>query len=90
MKKRDLICESLSSFGLQVKKPEGAFYAPARADFYEPQKFLEDLYHDHGIVVYNGSWFGMNGYLRFSFSSTLENIGKGLERISKAIKDIKK
>jgi aspartate/methionine/tyrosine aminotransferase len=73
-------------FGITVE-PTGAFYVLANA-----KKFSEDSYklafdileHAH-VGVTPGIDFGANaeGYIRFSYANTLENIEEGLDRIKK-------
>ena len=73
-------------FGITVE-PTGAFYVLANA-----KRFSEDSYkmafdvleHAH-VGVTPGIDFGANaeGYLRFSYANTLENIAEGMDRIEK-------
>jgi aspartate/methionine/tyrosine aminotransferase len=73
-------------FGITVD-PTGAFYVLANA-----KRFSEDSYklafdileHAH-VGVTPGIDFGANaeGYLRFSYANTLENIAEGMDRIEK-------
>jgi aspartate/methionine/tyrosine aminotransferase len=73
-------------FGITVE-PTGAFYVLANA-----KRFSEDSYklafdileHAH-VGVTPGIDFGANaeGYIRFSYANTLENIEEGLDRIEK-------
>jgi aspartate/methionine/tyrosine aminotransferase len=73
-------------FGITVE-PTGAFYVLANA-----KRFSEDSYklafdileHAH-VGVTPGIDFGANaeGYIRFSYANTLENIQEGLDRIEK-------
>ncbi|MES0349308.1 MAG: pyridoxal phosphate-dependent aminotransferase [Desulfobacteria bacterium] len=73
-------------FGITVE-PTGAFYVLANA-----KRFSEDSYklafdileHAH-VGVTPGIDFGANaeGYIRFSYANTLENIEEGMDRIEK-------
>jgi aspartate/methionine/tyrosine aminotransferase len=73
-------------FGITVE-PTGAFYVLANA-----KKFSEDSYRlafdileNAHVGVTPGIDFGANaeGYLRFSYANTLDNIAEGLDRIER-------
>jgi len=78
-KRRDFLYSSLSDLGVEAHKPEGAFYMPVK--FSNPQRFVEDLFYDYGVIVYNCEWFGLQNYLRFSFTTSLGRIEEGIKRI---------
>src|SRR3990172_3681122 len=78
-------------FGIKVL-PTGAFYVLANA-----KKFSENSYEfafkilrEAKVAVTPGIDFGTNaeGYLRFSYSNSIENIKEGMRRIEKFIKKI--
>lgn len=77
-KRRDLIYDGIKKLGLQVWKPEGAFYVFVTIK--NPQKVMEDLYYKHNVVVYNGEWFGKKDRIRFSYALDEGKIIEGLKR----------
>jgi aspartate/methionine/tyrosine aminotransferase len=77
-------------FGITVP-PTGAFYVFANARHicrYSYQLAFDILEKAH-VGVTPGIDFGSNGegYLRFSYANSLENIAKGLDRIEQYLKD---
>ncbi len=69
----------LKEFGLDLWKPEGAFYLFPKMN--DPQKVMQDLYYLYNVIVYNGEWFGDSERVRFSFATSWENIKEGLKRV---------
>ena len=77
-------------FGI-TKEPTGAFYVFANAkhisdDSYQLALDILDKAH---VGVTPGIDFGQNGegYLRFSYANSLENIAEGLDRIERYLAD---
>ena len=72
-------------FGLAVE-PEGAFYVFVNAKHLTTNSYdlAFEILEKAGVGVTPGIDFGRNaeGYLRFSYANSLENIKEGLERIS--------
>ncbi len=72
-------------FGLTVE-PEGAFYVFVNAKHLTTNSYdlAFEILEKAGVGVTPGIDFGRNaeGYLRFSYANSLENIKEGLERIS--------
>jgi len=73
-------------FGITVE-PTGAFYVLANAKSFSEDSYklaFDILEHAH-VGVTPGIDFGANaeGYIRFSYANTLENIEEGLDRIEK-------
>jgi aspartate/methionine/tyrosine aminotransferase len=68
--------------------PDGAFYAfPNITGTGQSSKDLADLLlNDAGVACLSGTAFGSygDGYLRFSYAASLENIEEALSRIRKA------
>ncbi len=75
--------------GLSVKKPDGAFYLYVNIEKIEKDslKFCEKLLEYTGVAVVPGAAFGLDGYFRFSFATSLENIIEGINRIEKFVKE---
>jgi len=91
--RRNLIVKSLNEIpGFSVKMPKGAFYAfPNVKKLGKPSKELADyLLYEAGVCTLSGTAFGEygEGYLRFSYATSKENIIEGLKRVKQAIEKI--
>jgi len=87
-RRRDAIVAGLNSIpGFRCSTPAGAFYAfPNVSGTGLSSKALEDLLMtEAGVSCLSGSAFGSygDGYLRFSYANSLENIEEALSRIRK-------
>ncbi len=87
-KRRDAIVKGLNSIpGFHCLSPAGAFYAfPSVKGTGISSKELADLLlNEAGVACLNGTAFGMHGdgYIRFSYANSLENILDAIERIRK-------
>jgi aspartate aminotransferase len=71
--------KKLAEFGLEVSKPEGAFYLFPKMK--NPSKVVSDLYYKYGVIVYDGAWFGDKERVRFSFAIKEEKMKEGLKRL---------
>jgi aspartate aminotransferase len=85
-KRRKLIVKLLNEVpGFSCIEPKGAFYAfPNITGTGIKSKELEELLLEEiGVATVSGTSFGHlgEGYLRFSYASSTENIGKALHRI---------
>jgi aspartate/methionine/tyrosine aminotransferase len=78
-------------FGITIE-PTGAFYvfANARHISGDSYKLAFDILEKAHVGVTPGIDFGKNGegYLRFSYANSMENIGEGLDRIEKYLKNM--
>lgn len=77
--RRDTIYNGLIALGLDLWKPEGAFYVFPKFD--NSNQVVNDLYYQHKLIVYDGSWFGAPDRIRLSYALNIEKIREGLERI---------
>ena len=87
-KRRDAIVKGLNSIpGFHCLSPAGAFYAfPSVKGTGISSKELADLLlNEAGVACLNGTAFGAHGdgYIRFSYANSLENILDAIERIRK-------
>jgi aspartate/methionine/tyrosine aminotransferase len=77
-------------FGIGVD-PVGAFYVLARANHLSTNSYelAFEILEKAGVGVAPGIDFGTNaeGYLRFSYANSLENITEGLERVEEFLKN---
>ena len=91
--RRDLIVDGLNAIpGFRCAKPRGAFYAfpNITGTGWSSRKLAEYLLNDAGVACLSGTAFGDagEGYLRFSYANSLENIQKALMRIRQAVEKI--
>ncbi len=91
-KRRDLAVELFNqSEDLSVQSPAGAFYLfiNIKKVSNDSMQFCKDLLADKGIAVVPGIGFGSEGYFRFSFATSEENIKEGIKRITDFCKTYK-
>jgi len=91
--RRDTIVDGLNAIpGFKCLKPRGAFYAfpNITATGWDSRKLAEYLLNEAGVACLSGTAFGDagEGYLRFSYANSLENIAKALLRIRAAVEKI--
>lgn len=96
-KRRDYMVERLNKMpGVRCRLPQGAFYVFPNFESLLQRKFggqavgsssrLADiLLNEAKVAVVPGEAFGMPGYIRFSYATSMEKIVEGLNRIEKAI-----
>ena len=85
-RRREVIVDGLNRIpGFHCRKPRGAFYAfPNIKETGKASRELADaLLNEAGVACLSGTAFGRQGegYLRFSFANSIENIQKALDRI---------
>ncbi|RQD64570.1 MAG: pyridoxal phosphate-dependent aminotransferase, partial [Desulfonatronovibrio sp. MSAO_Bac4] len=75
-------------FGITIE-PTGAFYILANASFLSDNSYelAFDILDKAGVGVAPGIDFGQGaeGYLRFSYANSLENIKTGMDRLQKYV-----
>jgi aspartate aminotransferase len=84
-KKRDMLCEGLSSFGYALKRPEGAFYLFPKTPIEDDVAFVAAL-QEENILTVPGSGFGGPGHFRIAYcvdDQTIERAMPGFERVIK-------
>jgi aspartate/methionine/tyrosine aminotransferase len=73
-------------FGIEVE-PEGAYYVLANAKEFGSDSLIlsRSILEDAGVAVTPGIDFGdgAEGFIRFSYANSLDNIRKGMDRIEK-------
>ena len=87
-KRRRFMIDRLKQIGLGITvEPTGAFYvfANARHIAADSYKLAFDILKNAHVGVAPGIDFGSNGegYLRFSYANSLENIAEGMDRLEK-------
>ena len=91
-KRRDEAVRLLNEIeGLSVLKPDGAFYlfVNIKEVSNDSLAFAKELLESKGVAVVPGVGFGSEGYFRFSFASSIENIREGIKRIAEFVKEKK-
>jgi len=88
--RRDFVVESLNNIeGLSCLKPNGAFYVfpnckkllGKKTKLKTDKDFVEKLLEKSEVAVVQGSAFGLDGYFRISYATSMDNLRKALERI---------
>jgi aspartate/methionine/tyrosine aminotransferase len=86
-RRRGVIVERLNQLsGFRCQRPGGAFYAfpNIEATGQKAIDLQERLLTEAGVAVISGTSFGIQGegYLRFSYANSIENIERAIERIA--------
>ena len=89
-RRRDAFCDGLNTIpGFSCRKPQGAFYAfPNITGTGKGSKQLADeLLYQAGVASLSGTAFGRygEGYLRFSYANSLDNLMEAVERIRRFV-----
>ena len=90
-KRRRFMIKRLKDIGFGITvEPTGAFYVLANAKRFsgDSYKLAFDILENAHVGVTPGIDFGANaeGYLRFSYANTVENIAEGMDRIEQYLK----
>ena len=93
--RRDFVVKSLNEIkGLSCLNPDGAFYVFPNCSKCLNKKdkkgkllktdsnFVESLLENNGVAVVQGSAFGLEGYFRISYATSMQNLKNALKRIS--------
>jgi aspartate aminotransferase len=85
-RRRDAFCAGLNSIpGWKCAVPGGAFYAFAnvKGSGKSSKDVADSLLNDAGVACLNGAGFGQygEGYVRFSYANSYENLMRAVERI---------
>jgi aspartate/methionine/tyrosine aminotransferase len=89
-KRRDIIVEGLNRIpGLRCALPKGAFYTFPNVEGtgMTSRQFADGLLEEQGVACLAGESFGEygRGCVRFTFTNSVENIERALERIEKFV-----
>ena len=88
--RRDFVVENLNNIeGLSCLKPNGAFYVfpnckkllGKKTKLKTDKDFVEKLLEKSEVAVVQGTAFGLDGYFRISYATSMDNLKKALERI---------
>lgn len=86
-RRRAVIVDGLNRIpGFSCRQPHGAFYAfpNIRGTKLTSRALADSLLNEAGVACLSGTGFGQSGegYLRFSFANSIENLEEALERIA--------
>ena len=88
--RRDFVVKSLNSIkGINCLTPNGAFYVfPSckgllnkKTKLKTDTEFVQKLLEQSNVAVVQGSAFGLDGYFRISYATSMKNLKKAMERI---------
>ena len=100
--RRDFVVNTLNSInGIKCLKPDGAFYVfPSCKDLIGKKDingkkiendtdFVQSLLENNGVAVVQGSAFGLEGYFRISYATSMDNLKRALKKISDFCESLK-
>jgi aspartate/methionine/tyrosine aminotransferase len=92
--RREIIVDGLNAIpGVTCRKPHGAFYVFPNVKSFgrSSQEIADYLLYNAGVACLSGTGFGSfgEGYLRFSYATSRENIALALGRIRTALAELK-
>lgn len=92
IKRRDYIYERITAMGMEAVLPQGAFYIFPSIKRYniDSERFCERLLREGLVAAVPGSAFGSGGegYIRISYSYSMENLKDGMDRLEAWIKRV--
>jgi aspartate aminotransferase len=99
--RRDFVVRTLNEIdGIECLNPEGAFYVfpsckgligkkdTSGKELKTDTDFVQSLLENSGVAVVQGSAFGLEGFFRISYATSMENLKKALEKISAFCKSL--
>ena len=87
-KRRDYVIGRLREIGMNLKIPDGAFYAfPSIANYgTDSMSFAIRLLNEAGVAVTPGIAFGSDRYIRISYCCSMDALREGTDRLEKFLK----
>ena len=92
--RRDFVVNALNAIeGIECLNPDGAFYVfpsckgligkkdSKGKEIKKDIDFVQSLLENNGIAVVQGSAFGLEGFFRISYATSMDNLKKAMERI---------
>ena len=99
--RRDFVVKALNDIdGINCLNPDGAFYVfpsckelmgkkdSSGKEIKSDTDFVQSLLENSGVAVVQGSAFGLEGFFRISYATSMENLKKALEKISSFCKSL--
>lgn len=92
-KRRDMVVEGMNQIpGFTCTKPDGAFYVfpNITGTGWDSRKMADYILNEAGVACISGTSFGKygEGFVRFSYANSMENLQKALMRIKEAVEKI--
>ena len=100
--RRDFVVNSLNAIdGISCLKPDGAFYVFPNCKkligkidkegkkIQNDTDFVQSLLENFGIAVVQGSAFGLEGFFRISYATSMENLKKAMNKIKEFCESLK-
>jgi aspartate aminotransferase len=100
--RRDYVVKTLNEIeGIECLNPDGAFYVFPSCKGLIGKKdsngnvikkdtdFVQSLLENNDVAVVQGSAFGLDGFFRISYATSMENLKKAMEKISSFCKSLK-
>src|SRR5699024_2435875 len=93
--RHEFVVEQLNNIrGIQCAPGSGTFYTfpnvqaiiTSRKEIKDDVELAENILNKVGVAVVPGAAFGAPGHLRLSFATSMENLGRALERIATFLK----
>jgi len=97
--RRNFVVQSLNNIdGINCLTPEGAFYVfPSckgllnkKTGLKTDTEFVQKLLEKSNVAVVQGSAFGLDGYFRISYATSLKNLQKAMSRIKSFCESLNK
>ena len=100
IKRRDIFLDGLQTMaGISCQKSNGAFYLFPNISALFGKKYngktlnssidiAEYLLNEAKVVVVPGSGFGADNFIRISYTNSVDNLEKGIERMKKALEKL--
>ena len=92
--RRDFVVNSLNEInGINCIKPDGAFYVFPNCKALLGKKdklgkklendtdFVQSLLENNNVAVVQGSAFGLDGFFRISYATSMSNLEKAMQRL---------
>ena len=89
-RRRDYVYKRLTDMGLDVQKPEGAFYMFIRVKKFgmDSLTFCTRMVKEGKVGLTPGVYFGCEGYMRLSYCYSDADLKEGLDRIEACLKTL--
>jgi len=99
--RRDFVVKALNEIdGIECINPDGAFYVfpsckgligkkdSSGKEIITDTDFVQSLLENSGVAVVQGSAFGLEGFFRISYATSIDSLKKALEKISSFCKSL--
>jgi aspartate aminotransferase len=84
--RRDMLCDLLAEHGVDVPRPEGAFYLMlpigSDGDSGNDEEWCEQAIEEAHVATVPGSAFGTPGYARVSYAAGTERLREAVDRLA--------